>query len=80
VTADSAFHQFIGKEKAFRSARGLDVEFVTLPGDTDVITSIVAGATETVEITPASTLAAVEQVAACEFPRPIVADLGESAW
>ena len=45
-----------------------------------MITSIVAGATESVEITPASSLAAVEQAATCEFPRPIVADLGESAW
>ncbi len=80
MTANSVFHQFIGMEKAFRNARGLDVEFVTLPGDTDVITSIVAGATETVEITPASTLGAVEQVATWEFPRPIVADLGEYAW
>lgn len=61
VKADSVFHQLIGKEKGFHQAYGLDVEFVVLPGDTDVMKSIVAGATETVEITPASPLAAIEK-------------------
>lgn len=61
VKADSVFHQLIGKEKGFHESYGLDVEFVVLPGDTDVMKSIVAGATETVEITPASPLAAMEK-------------------
>ena len=61
VKADSVFHQLIAKEKGFHQAYGLDVEFVVLPGDTDVMKSIVAGATETVEITPASPLVAIEK-------------------
>jgi len=61
VKADSVFHQLIGKEKGFHQADGLDVEFVVLPGDTDVMKAIVAGATETVEITPASPLVAIEK-------------------
>jgi ABC-type nitrate/sulfonate/bicarbonate transport system substrate-binding protein len=61
VKADSVFHQLIGKEKGFHQAYGLDVEFVVLPGDTDVMKSIVAGATESIEITPASPLTAIEK-------------------
>lgn len=61
VKADSVFHQLIAKEKGFHQAYGLDVEFVVLPGDTDVMKSIVAGAAESVEITPASPLAAMEK-------------------
>ena len=61
VKADSVFHQLIAKEKGFHQAYGLDVEFVVLPGDTDVMKAIVAGATESVEITPASPLAAMEK-------------------
>ena len=61
VKADSVFHQLIGKEKGFHESYGLDVEFVVLPGDTDVMKAIVAGATETVEITPASPLVAIEK-------------------
>ncbi|HYB74066.1 MAG TPA: ABC transporter substrate-binding protein [Candidatus Sulfotelmatobacter sp.] len=61
VKADSVFHQLIGKEKGFHQAYGLDVEFVVLPGDTDVMRSVVAGATESIEITPASPLTAIEK-------------------
>ncbi len=61
VKADSVFHQLMAKEKGFHQAYGLDVEFVVLPGDTDVMKSIVAGATESVEITPTSPLAAMEK-------------------
>ncbi|HEY7678243.1 MAG TPA: ABC transporter substrate-binding protein [Candidatus Methylomirabilis sp.] len=61
LKADSVFHQLIGKEKGFHQAYGLDVEFVVLPGDVDVMKSIVAGATETIEITPASPLTAIEK-------------------
>jgi ABC-type nitrate/sulfonate/bicarbonate transport system substrate-binding protein len=61
VKADSVFHQLIGKEKGFHQAYGLDVEFVVLPGDVDVMKSIVAGATESIEITPASPLTAIEK-------------------
>ncbi len=60
VKADSVFHQLIGKEKGFHQAYGLDVEFLVLPGDTEVLKATVAGAAETIEVTPASTLGAVE--------------------
>ena len=61
VKADSVFHQLIGKEKGFHESYGLDVEFLVLPGDTDVMKSIVAGAADSVEITPASPLTAIEK-------------------
>jgi ABC-type nitrate/sulfonate/bicarbonate transport system substrate-binding protein len=61
IKGDSVFHQLMAREKGFHQAYGLDVEFVVLTGDTDNTRALVAGAVDTVEITPTSPLAAIEK-------------------
>ena len=58
--ADSAF-ELAGYEKGFYKEQGLDFEPVEMPGDADLLRALAAGTFEIAEITPSSTMAAIEK-------------------
>jgi ABC-type nitrate/sulfonate/bicarbonate transport system substrate-binding protein len=58
--ADTAF-ELAGYEKGFYKEQGLDFEPVEMPGDADLLRALAAGTFEVAEITPASTMAAIEK-------------------
>jgi len=58
--ADTAF-ELAGYEKGFYKEQGLDFEPVEMAGDADLLRALMAGTFEIAEITPASTMAAIEK-------------------
>lgn len=64
--ADSGFI-YMAQEKGFFQKRGLDVEYVTLRGDKDVLRALLAGEADSAELQPGATLTAMEHGADLRF-------------
>jgi ABC-type nitrate/sulfonate/bicarbonate transport system substrate-binding protein len=58
--ADTAF-ELAGHEKGFYGEQGLDFEPVEMPGDSELLRALAAGAFEVAEITPSGAMAAIEK-------------------